>query len=270
MVCADLAAPNLGVQASSQSSPDWSEVLQHRRDRSGALRAGVFGLSDGLVSNTALVMGLAGSGSAHRVILLAGIAGLLAGSLSMAAGEYVSMASQREMYEREISLVAQELEERPKQKRDELVRLYRAKGLEPADAERVADRIMADRQVALDTLAREELGLDPTELGSPLSAALSSKLTFAAGALVVILPYLIGRGTAALLAAITLAAAALLGVGAGIGMLNGRSAVRSGLRQRSARRLGRPGDIRHRSPDRCQRVLKAVTRRPPGQCRSWA
>ncbi len=116
VVCADLAAPNLGVEASTQPSPDWSQVLQHRRDRSGALRAGVFGLSDGLVSNTALVMGLAGSGSAHRAILLAGIAGLLAGSLSMAAGEYVSMASQREMYEREISLVAHELEERPNQK----------------------------------------------------------------------------------------------------------------------------------------------------------
>ena len=229
--CTDLAAPDPSVEASTQPSADRSEVLEHRRDRSGARRAGVFGLSDGLVSNTALVMGLAGSGSAHRAILLAGIAGLLAGSLSMAAGEYVSMASQREMYEREISLEAQELEEKPKEKRDQLVLLYRAKGLEPADAERVADRIMADRQVALDTLAHEELGLDPTELGSPLSAALSSKLTFAAGALVVILPYFIGGGTAALLAAIALAAAALLGVGAGIGMLNGRSAMRSGLRQ---------------------------------------
>ena len=205
VVTSDLAAPDPSVQASSQSSADKSEVLEHRKDRSGALRAGVFGLSDGLVSNTALVMGLAGSGSAHRVILLAGVAGLLAGSLSMAAGEYVSMASQREMYEREISLEAQELDEKPKEKRDELVRLYQAKGLEPADAARVANRIMADRQVALDTLAHEGLGLDPTELGSPLSAAVSSKLTFVAGALVVILPYLVGGGTAALLAAIALA-----------------------------------------------------------------
>ncbi len=203
----------------------------HRGDRSGALRAGVFGVSDGLVSNTALVMGVAGSGSAHRVILLSGVAGLLAGSFSMAAGEYVSMASQREMYEREISLEATELEEKPEEERDELVLLYRAKGLDRGDAERLADRIMADRNVALDTLAREELGLDPTELGSPLSAAFSSLLTFAVGALVVILPYLFGGGTAAFVTAIILAVAAMLGVGAGIGVLNGRNTARSGLRQ---------------------------------------
>ncbi len=203
----------------------------HRGDKSGALRAGVFGVSDGLVSNTALVMGVAGSGASHPVILLAGTAGLLSGSFSMAAGEYVSMASQREMYQREIALEAQELQEKPEEEHDELVLLYRAKGLPREDAMRLADQIMADRQVALDTLAREELGLDPGQLGSPLSAAISSMLTFAAGALVVLLPYLIGGGTAALVAAITLAAAALLAVGAGIGMLNGRPAVRSGLRQ---------------------------------------
>jgi VIT1/CCC1 family predicted Fe2+/Mn2+ transporter len=203
----------------------------HRGDRSGALRAGVFGVSDGLVSNTALVMGVAGSGASHTVILLTGTAGLLSGSFSMAAGEYVSMASQREMYEREISLEAQELEEKPQEERDELVLLYRAKGLPRGDAERLADQIMTDRQVALDTLTREELGLDPAELGSPLSAAISSLLTFAVGALVVILPYFFGGGTAALVAAIILAAAAVLGVGAGIGVLNGRSAIRSGLRQ---------------------------------------
>jgi VIT1/CCC1 family predicted Fe2+/Mn2+ transporter/enoyl-CoA hydratase/carnithine racemase len=230
-VATDLATPDPSVETSRQPSAGRSEIIEHRKDRSGALRAGVFGMSDGLVSNTALVMGLAGSGAVHRVILLAGVAGLAAGALSMAAGEYVSMASQREMYEREISLVAQELEERPKKKRDELVLVYRAKGLGPADAERLADRIMADRHVALDTLAREELGLDPTELGSPLSAAVSSKLTFAAGAFVVILPYFIGGGTAALIAAIALVGAALLGVGAGVGMLNGRSPMRSGLRQ---------------------------------------
>jgi len=203
----------------------------HRGDRSGALRAGVFGVSDGLVSNTALVMGVAGSGVSHTVILLTGTAGLLAGSFSMAAGEYVSMASQREMYQREISLEAQELEEKPQEERDELVLLYRAKGIPRDEAIRLADRIMADRQVALDTLTREELGLDPTELGSPLSAAISSMLTFALGALVIIFPYFFGSGTAALIAAIILAAAALVGVGAGIGLLNGRPALRSGLRQ---------------------------------------
>lgn len=203
----------------------------HRGDRSGALRAGVFGVSDGLVSNTALVMGFAGSGVSHSAILLAGVAGLLAGSFSMAAGEFISMSSQREMFQREISLEQAELEEKPEEERSELVLIYRAKGLSRPDAERLADKIMADRAVALDTLAREELGLDPGQLGSPWVAAASSLLAFATGAFVVVLPYLIGSGTAALVAAIVLALAAMFGVGATIGTLNGRSAVRMGLRQ---------------------------------------
>ncbi|HXW43783.1 MAG TPA: VIT1/CCC1 transporter family protein [Streptosporangiaceae bacterium] len=115
---------------------------------------------------------------ARTTILLAGVAGLLAGSFSMAAGEYVSMTSQREMYEREISLEAQELEENPEEERAELVLLYRAKGLSRSDAEYLTDKIMADKKVALDTLAREELGLDPTALGSPWSAAISSFAAF--------------------------------------------------------------------------------------------
>jgi VIT1/CCC1 family predicted Fe2+/Mn2+ transporter len=203
----------------------------HRSDRSGALRAGVFGVSDGLVSNTALVMGFAGSGTSRTVTLLAGIAGLLAGSFSMAAGEYISMSSQREMYEREISLEQAELEEKPEEEHAELVLIYRAKGLSKPEAEQLADRIMADRSVALDTLAREELGLDPDELGSPWGAAFSSLFAFAIGAFVVIIPYLAGSGKAALLAAIVLAVAALFGVGASIGALNGRGVLRSGLRQ---------------------------------------
>jgi VIT1/CCC1 family predicted Fe2+/Mn2+ transporter len=191
----------------------------------------VFGVSDGLVSNTALVMGFAGSGSSRTAILLAGVAGLLAGAFSMAAGEYVSMSSQREMFERELALEAQELEETPDEEHAELVLLYRAKGLDRADAEHLADRIMSDKKVALDTLAREELGLDPDELGSPWSAAGSSLLAFALGAFVVVLPYLITGGAAALLTAIGLAVLALFGVGAGIGIMNGRPAVRSGFRQ---------------------------------------
>ncbi len=203
----------------------------HRGDQSGALRAGVFGVSDGLVSNTALVMGFAGSGASRTVTLLAGVAGLLAGAFSMAAGEYVSMSSQREMYQREISLEQAELEEKPEEEHAELVLIYRAKGLSRPDAEKLADKIMADRSVALDTLAREELGLDPDELGSPWSAALSSLLAFALGAFVVVVPYLAGSGTAALLAAIVLALAAMFAVGASIGALNGRNALKSGLRQ---------------------------------------
>ena len=203
----------------------------HRSDRSGSLRAAVFGVSDGLVSNTALVMGFAGSGAPRSTILLAGVAGLLAGAFSMAAGEYVSMSSQREMYEREIALESAELTENPAEERDELVLLYRAKGLDRAQAEQLADKLMADREVALDTLAREELGLDPTALGSPWAAAASSLLAFAAGAFVVVVPYLIGGGVAAFGAAVGLAVLALVVVGGGIGMMNGRSPVRSALRQ---------------------------------------
>jgi VIT1/CCC1 family predicted Fe2+/Mn2+ transporter len=203
----------------------------HRGDRSGALRAGVFGISDGLVSNTALVMGFAGSGTSRTVTLLAGVAGLLAGSFSMAAGEYVSMSSQREMYQREIALEEAELDEKPDEERSELVLIYRAKGLSRPEAERLADRILSNREVALDTLAREELGLDPDELGSPWFAAISSLLAFAVGAFVVVAPYLAGSGLAALFTAIGLALVAMFAVGAVIGALNGRSAMRSGLRQ---------------------------------------
>jgi vacuolar iron transporter family protein len=203
----------------------------HRGDRSGALRAGVFGVSDGLVSNTALVMGFAGSGVSHSATLLAGVAGLLAGSFSMAAGEYISMSSQREMYEREISLERAELEEKPEEERAELELIYRAKGLPREDAARLAEKIMGDKEIALNTLTREELGLDPDQLGSPWTAAVSSLLAFAAGAFVVVLPYLAGSGVAALVTAVCLALAAMFAVGATIGALNGRSAVRMGLRQ---------------------------------------
>jgi VIT1/CCC1 family predicted Fe2+/Mn2+ transporter len=203
----------------------------HRNDRSGALRAGVFGVNDGLVSNTSLVMGFAGSGAASSTVLFAGLAGLLAGAFSMAAGEYISMRSQREAYEREISLEAEELRDDPEAEAEELALIYRAKGLDAEEAERVATTIMKDRDAALDTMAREELGLDPDELGSPWSAAVSSLVAFALGAVVVVLPYLFGSGMVALVVAIVLAALALFAVGAAIGLLNGRSAVCSGMRQ---------------------------------------
>jgi vacuolar iron transporter family protein len=203
----------------------------HRGDRSGALRAAVFGVNDGLVSNASLVMGFAGSGAASTVILFAGLAGLLAGAFSMAAGEYISMRSQRESYQREISLEAQELREDPEAEAEELALIYRAKGLDSEQATHAAVAIMKNREVALNTMAREELGLDPDELGSPWSAAISSLLAFALGAVVVVLPYLFGSGKAALICAIALAGLALFAVGATIGVLNGRGAWRSGARQ---------------------------------------
>jgi VIT1/CCC1 family predicted Fe2+/Mn2+ transporter len=203
----------------------------HRSDRSGALRAAVFGVNDGLVSNTSLVMGFAGSGAAGRTVLFAGLAGLLAGAFSMAAGEYISMRSQREAYEREIDLESAELRDDPEAEAEELALIYRAKGLDAEEAERVATTIMKDRDAALDTMAREELGLDPDELGSPWSAAFSSLIAFTAGAAVAVLPYLFASGTAALVIAIILAGVALFGVGAALGLLNGRGALRSGARQ---------------------------------------
>ena len=161
----------------------------HRGDRSGALRAAVCGVNDGGVSNTSL-MGFAGSGAASTAIAFAGLAGLLAGAFSMAAGEYISMRRQREAYEREITLEAMELRDDPEAEAEELALIYRANGLAPAEAERAAAAIMKDRSVALDTMAREELGLDPNALGSPWSAAFSSLLAFALGAIIAVLPYL--------------------------------------------------------------------------------
>jgi vacuolar iron transporter family protein len=203
----------------------------HRGDRSGTLRAGIFGVSDGLVSNTALVMGFAGSGASRSAVLLAGVAGLLAGAFSMAAGEYVSMSGQREMFEREIALEEAELRDKPEEELEELVLLYRAKGLPADQAREIAQRIMSDHDVALDTLAREELGLDPDELGSPWGAAFSSLVAFALGAAVVVVPYLFAGGTAAFGTAVGLALVAMVLVGAGIGVLNGRGPWRAALRQ---------------------------------------
>ena len=168
----------------------------HRSARSGTLRAVIFGVSDGLVSNLALVMGVAGASDDGHLILFTGIAGLLAGAFSMAAGEYISMQSQRELFERQIALERAELEAMPAEEQQELANLYMAKGFPRAEAERVAARIFENPEHALDTLVREELGLDPDELGSPWGAAFGSFLAFAVGASIPVLPYLFGGGTA--------------------------------------------------------------------------
>jgi len=203
----------------------------HRTDKSGALRAAIFGVSDGLVSNTALVMGFAGTGVGGPTVLFAGIAGLLAGAFSMAAGEYVSVASQTDLYRRELALEAKELEEKPQEEQRELELLYRAKGLDPQTARVTAERIMADPETALDTLAREELGLDPDDLGDSRRVAVSSFAAFAVGASVPVLPYLFLSGTAAVVLAITLAILAMVVVGGTVGRLSGLGVTRSALRQ---------------------------------------
>jgi VIT1/CCC1 family predicted Fe2+/Mn2+ transporter/rubrerythrin len=204
----------------------------HRTGQSGTLRAVIFGVSDGLVSNLSLVMGVAGATTSEpRFILLAGIAGLLAGAFSMAAGEYISMRSQRELYERQIALERAELEMMPEEEEAELARLYRARGFSADEARTIAHRIFRDPEVALETLIREELGLDPNQLGSPWGAASGSFLAFAAGAAVPVVPYLFGGGGAIFATSLGLSLVALFTVGAGVSLITGRGLLFSGVRQ---------------------------------------
>ncbi len=204
----------------------------HRAGQSGTLRAIIFGVSDGLVSNTALVMGIAGAATGEpRFILLAGIAGLLAGAFSMAAGEYISMQSQRELYERQIALERAELEAMPEEEEAELAAVYRSKGFTDEEARTVAKRMFQDPEHALDTLIREELGLDPDQLGSPWGAAFGSFVAFALGAVVPVIPFLFGAGNATIGLSIGLSIAAMFAVGVAVSLLTGRSALYSGARQ---------------------------------------
>ncbi len=203
---------------------------RHRVSSGGALRAATFGINDGLVSNLALVMGVAGGTGDSETVLLAGVAGLLAGAFSMATGEWVSVRSQRELYEREIEIEREELVAFPEEEKAELALIYRAKGIEPEAAEKLAERIMLRPSAALDTLVREELGLDPNDLSSPWVAAFSSFISFAVGAFLPVLPYIVSQGNGALLAAAILSGLALTLVGLAISVLTGRSALVSASR----------------------------------------
>lgn len=197
---------------------------------SGGLRAAVFGANDGLVSIACLVMGVAGAASSNSTILLTGIAGLLAGAFSMAAGEYISMRSQREMFEYQIGLERDELAQYPEEEAEELALIYVARGMQEDEAQSLAQHMIADPELGLDTLAREELGLNPEELGSPGLAALVSFFAFTSGGLIPLLPYLVSLKQFNLQASITLTALALFGVGAVLSLFTGRSALRGGLR----------------------------------------
>ncbi|MEX1168750.1 MAG: VIT1/CCC1 family protein [Chloroflexota bacterium] len=204
----------------------------HRSGRSGTLRAVIFGVSDGLVSNLSLVMGVTGAAAGNpSFILLAGVAGLLAGAFSMAAGEYISMQSQRELFEHQIELERAEMEMMPEEEEAELAASYRAKGFTHEEATRIAKRIFEDPEMALDMLVREELGLDPDELGSAWGAAAGSFVAFALGAAVPVFPYLVGGGTVALAFSLGLSLVALFVVGAGVSLLTGRGLLFSGVRQ---------------------------------------
>ena len=204
---------------------------RHKGYGGGNLRAAVFGVNDGLVSNTSLIMGVAGAGAGAATILTSGIAGLLAGALSMAAGEYVSMRSQREMFEYQIGLERDELDEYPEEEAEELALIYAARGMELDEARKVTRELMKHPDAALDALAREELGLNPDDLGSPWGAAVFSFLAFSRGATLPLLPFLVGLPVeqSVKLAAI-LAGVALFGVGAVLSLFTGRGALQGGVR----------------------------------------
>lgn len=203
----------------------------HRIDaQSGTFRAAVFGINDGLVSNMSLVMGVAGASTDTRYVLLAGVAGLLAGAFSMAAGEYVSMRAQRELFENEIATEKREIAEDPQGEQKELELIYRSKGLPDAAAAKLASQMMKDPEVALDTHAKEELGLNMNELGSPWGAAASSFVAFVIGAGIPVLPYILFASSTAFMTSALLSALALLAVGALISKYTGRSVLVSALR----------------------------------------
>jgi VIT1/CCC1 family predicted Fe2+/Mn2+ transporter len=188
-------------------------------------------VSDGLVSNVSLVLGTAGAHPGAGIVRLAGLAGLFGGSFSMAAGEYISMRVQKEAFERELHVEKEEIETQPESERAELAYLYESRGLDTATAEKIADTLMADPRVALETHAREELGLDPTALGSPIQAAFFSFVTFAIGALIPLAAFLGGSsGSGAILIAIAATAVSALIVGGALSFLTNRSIVVSAMR----------------------------------------
>jgi VIT1/CCC1 family predicted Fe2+/Mn2+ transporter len=206
---------------------------RHRALDGNALRAAVLGANDGLVSNFSLVMGVAGASSSGDVVVIAGVAGLLAGSLSMALGEWLSVQSSRELYANQIAIEREELAAFPEEEEEELRLIYEGKGFDPEDARRLAHRILSgDQEVALDTMAREELGIDPKELGgSSWTAAITSFVLFALGAIVPLAPFLVGAGTGAIIVSAVLSGAALFLLGAAITIMTGRHPLVAGLRQ---------------------------------------
>lgn len=205
---------------------------RHRGAGGNSLRAAVLGANDGLVSNLSLVMGIAGASASNSAVLLAGIAGLVAGACSMALGEWLSVNSSRELYQKQIATEAAELEQSPEEEKAELALIYQAKGLDEAQATALADKLLSNKASALDTLVREELGIDPDELGgSAWSAATVSFFLFAAGAIFPVAPYFLFTGWSAAVASLILSGLALAAIGAGTSLFTGRNVLFSAARQ---------------------------------------
>lgn len=231
----DLAAATaIDVELEGRAAASLAEITRSEdwhKGGAGTLRAIVFGASDGLVSNLALVMGIAGATADPSFILLSGIAGLLAGACSMAAGEYISVKSQVEVLERQIALERAELEAIPEEEFAELVAIYRSKGLPEEDARRFAEHIFADKELALQTLVREELGLDETAMSSPIAAAVGSFVAFTIGAIIPVIPWVFLTGNVAFWASFAAGLVGLFVLGALVSLLTGRSLAFSGFRQ---------------------------------------
>jgi VIT1/CCC1 family predicted Fe2+/Mn2+ transporter len=205
---------------------------RHRTTGGNALRAAVLGANDGLVSVLSLTMGAAGANLPGHGVLITGVAGLLAGASSMALGEWLSVQSSRELYENQIKIEAEEIENAPREEQEELSLIYQSKGVPEERAREMAAHMMGDKANILDTLTREELGIDPKELGgSPWVAAITSFFLFSAGAIVPLFPYIFLHGTIAIITSLVLGALALFLTGAAITLLTGKRVWVSGFRQ---------------------------------------
>jgi VIT1/CCC1 family predicted Fe2+/Mn2+ transporter len=210
---------------------DHEQVHAHRDVQGGTARAAVFGVSDGLVSNVALILGIAGASTDGSLVRLAGLSGLLAGAISMAAGEWVSVRAQNELIERELEIERRSLADNPQAETRELAAIYRRRGIRAEHAEKAAEDVMSDPEVALDVHAREELGVDPEGIGSPLVAAVASFFAFTLGAVLPLVPWFLTEGTAAVIASVVIGVVAAAAVGAALAVFTERSRIRSALRQ---------------------------------------
>lgn len=203
---------------------------RHRAGAGNALRAAVLGANDGLVSNLLLVMSVAGASPGRDVVLLAGVGGLVAGAISMALGEWVSVRSSAEAFQRQVAIEREELALMPEEEEEELYLIYRAKGLNEADARATARRILGNHTAALETLTREELGMSEGEAGSPWVAATASFITFATGAVIPLLPWLFIGDDAGIATSVVFSLVALFGTGAITTLFTGRSVWFAGTR----------------------------------------
>lgn len=219
--------PGLPVDSVEPPVPE----VHHRDVSGGAARAAVFGVSDGLVSNLGLILGVAGAGPAPEVVRLAGLAGLVAGAISMAAGEFNSMKVQKELYEYELEMERVELARNPHVELVELAQIYESRGLSADQARELAGAMMLYPDLALETHAREELGINPEGLGSPTGAAVSSFAAFSIGAIVPLLSWFVTEGDVAVISSVVVAFIAALVVGLAIGRLTARHWGRTALRQ---------------------------------------